>query len=128
MISPHTRIKKVWLHRDTFNDYIKATKEASSFDISIIKLIKLGDSKRVKAGIQEILNRGYVIDAHACDKCLIINDKGVVLKMTLRADGIPLDYESPIFKSRTEAENHADYIYRNTLEIVYKKLELKEAV
>lgn len=125
MISPHTRNKKIWLHRDTFNNHINSV---SSFDLSIIQLIKLGDDKRIKAGIQKILKRGYVLKAYASDKCFIINDEGIVLKMTLRADGIPLDYESPAFKNRSEAEDHADYIYRNTLEIVYKKLGLKEAV
>lgn len=118
--------QKTWLDKMAFDDNINAARNASTYDLSILQLVKMGDERRFRAGVERIKKKGYVSEARAEYKTILTKGKDIYLAMKIRADGVLFTYTSERLKSKSEAQKKADYVYRNALKIISNKLGLKE--
>lgn len=120
--------QKTWLDKMAFDDSMNDARKASTYDLSILQLVKIGDDRRFKNGVKRIREKGYISEARAEYKTILTKGKDVYLAMKIRADGVLFTYISEKLKSKSEAQKKADYVYSNALKIISHKLGLKETV
>lgn len=118
--------RKKWQHKEVYGDNVNAARNASTYDLSIPQLVKIGDERRFRAGVERIKKKGYVSEARAEYKTILTKGKDIYLTMKIRADGVLFTYTSERLKSKSEAQKKADYVYKNALKIISNKLGLKE--
>lgn len=115
--------KKKWQPKEIYDDNVNAARNASTYDLSIAHLVKIGDERRFKEGVKRIKKAGAIKDisvvrdaySHKDGLCAVITD--------IRADGVLFKYESDYFESKAIAEKHLNFIRENAEAIIKKKLK-----
>lgn len=115
--------RKKWQHKEVYDDNVNAARNASTYDLSIAQLVKIGDERRFKEGVKRIKKAGIIKDIFVVRDAYSRKDGLCSVIADIRADGVLFKYESDYFESKAIAEKHLNFIRENAGEIIKQKLK-----
>lgn len=115
--------EKIWASSEAHNDNVNGAREASAYDLSIAMLVKIGDDRRFKKGLERIKKSGVVKNAHIARPAYSFKNGVWSVVAEIRADGVLFPYQSQNFISKEVAEEHLNHVRENAKQIIESKVK-----
>lgn len=115
--------KKIWVNPGSHDDLVNSAREASVYDLSIAMLVKIGDERRFKKGLERMKKSGVIKNVHIARPTYSFKNGVWSVAAEIRADGVLFPYKSQGFISKEIAEKHLNHVRENVKRIIEQRLK-----